>query len=72
MHHTSTATVSDNIQFITEVWDNMHNWMGNAKKRKQAAKMLNTFQRQIDMGYWITDDEELFLAQITHTIESYC
>lgn len=72
MHHTSTTTISDNVQFISEVWYNMHNWLDDSKKRKQAIKMLKTFQNQVDMGYWITDDEELFLAQISHAIESYC
>jgi hypothetical protein len=46
--------------------------MNNKGKRKKAMEMLKYFQQQVDNEYWITDDEELFLATITHTIESYC
>ncbi len=72
MHPTSTSIVSDNIEFIGEAWSNMHNWMDDKGKRKKAMQMLKQFQRQVDNEYWITDDEELFLATITHTIESSC
>lgn len=72
MHPTSSTTISENIEFIGEAWDNMHNWLGDTSKRKQAVKMLAEFRKQIGNKYWITDDEELFLDTISHTIESYC
>jgi len=68
----TTTVISDNIQFITEVWDNMHNWMENPKRRKEAKEMLMMFALMTDDNYWLTDDEELFLAQLSHSIESYC
>ena len=68
----TTTVISDNIQFITEVWDNMHNWMENPKRRKEAKEMLMLFALMTDDNYWLTDDEELFLAQLSHSIESYC
>lgn len=64
--------ISDNVQFVTEVWDNMHNWMDNPKKRKAAIKMLKEFKSITHNQYWLTDDEELFIDQLTHTIESCC
>ena len=67
-----TFIISDNIQFITEAWDNMHNWMDNPKKRKAAIKMLKEFKSMTHNQYWLTDDEELFIDQLTHTIESCC
>lgn len=67
-----TFIISDNIQFITEAWDNMHNWMDNPNKRNQAIQMLNEFDRMTHSQFWLTDEEELFIDQITHTIESYC
>lgn len=68
----TTTVISDNIQFITEVWDNMHNWMENPKRRSEAKEMLMLFALMTDDNYWLTDDEELFLAQLSHSIESYC
>lgn len=64
--------ISDNVQFVSEVWDNMHNWMDNPKKRKAAIKMLKEFKSMTHNQYWLTDDEELFIDQLTHTIESCC
>jgi hypothetical protein len=68
----TTTTISDNIAFVVEVWDNMHNWMDNKRKRKAALAMLAEFESMIALGYWLTDDEELFLAQVSNSIESYC
>jgi hypothetical protein len=64
--------ISDNVQFVSEVWDNMHNWMDNPKKRKAAIKMLKEFKSMTHNQYWLTDDEELFIDQISHMIESCC
>lgn len=66
----STTVISDDISFIQEVWDNMHNWMDDSDKREHALKLLNEFDSNTQ-GYWFTDEEELFLDEITHTIESY-
>lgn len=68
----TTTTISDNIAFISDVMDNMHHWMDNKKKRQMAMRMLAEFQAMIALGYWLTDEEELFLAQVSHSIESYC
>jgi hypothetical protein len=50
----------------------MHNWMDDQQKRNVAMVMLNEFDRMTHNQYWLTDDEELFIDQITHTIESFC
>ena len=68
----TTFIISDNIAFIEEVWSNMHNWMDDQQKRNAAMVMLNEFDRMTHNQYWLTDDEELFIDQITHTIESCC
>ena len=68
----TTYIISDNIQFITETWDNMHNWMDDPKKRDMCMSMLNEFDHMTHNQYWLTDEEELFIDQITHTIESCC
>ena len=68
----STFIISDNIEFIGEVWSNMHNWMDDQQKRNAAMVMLNEFDRMTHNQFWLTDDEELFIDQITHTIESCC
>lgn len=69
---TSNFIISDNIVFIAEVWSNMHNWMDDPLMRNTAMTMLNEFDRMTHNQFWLTDDEELFIDQITHTIESYC
>ena len=68
----TTFIISDNIQYITDAWDNMHNWMDNPQKRNAAIQMLNEFDRMTHNQYWLTDEEELFIDQIIHTIESCC
>jgi len=68
----SATIISDDIAFITEVWDNMHNWLEDENKRNTAIKMLNEFDAMVADAYWLTDAEEAFLAEIAHTIESYC
>jgi len=67
-----TFIISDNIKFIEEAWNNMHNWMDDPKKRNAAMQMLNEFDGMTHNQYWLTDDEELFIDQITHMIESCC
>ena len=68
----TTFIISDNIEFIEEAWNNMHNWMDDPKKRNQAMQMLNEFDGMTHNQYWLTDAEELFIDQITHMIESCC
>lgn len=68
----TTFIISDNIEFIGEIWSNMHNWMDDPKKRDICISMLNEFDSMTHNQYWLTDDEELFIDQITHTIESCC
>ena len=67
-----TFIISDNIKFIEEAWNNMLNWMDDPKKRNAAMQMLNEFDGMTHNQYWLTDDEELFIDQITHMIESCC
>ena len=68
----TTTTISDNIAYVNQVWDNMHNWMDDKRKRHAAMCMLAELNAMINLGYWLTEDEELFLTQIAHSIESYC
>lgn len=70
MDSTTTTTVSDNIAYLQECWNNMADWMNNKRKRQQYLKMLNLLQRQIDTGFYITEEEELFLLQTIHIVES--
>jgi hypothetical protein len=50
----------------------MHNWMDDPKKRDMFMSMLNEFDQMTHDQYWLTDDEELFIDQITHIVESCC
>jgi hypothetical protein len=68
----TTFITSDNISFIEEVFENRHNWMDDPKKRDLCMSMLNEFDHMTHDQYWLTDDEELFINQAIHTIESCC
>jgi hypothetical protein len=66
----STTIISDNIKFIGEVADVFFLWIEDPKKRDDAMKMLNDFDTMTDKRYWLTEDEELFIDQLDHLLET--
>jgi hypothetical protein len=70
MSPSSTTIISDNVRFITEVADVFYLWIEDPKKRDDAMKMLNDFDTMTDKRYWLTEDEELFIDQLDHLLET--
>lgn len=70
MSPTSSTIISDNIQFIGEVADVFYLWIEDPKRRDQAMKMLNDFDTMTDKKFWLTEDEELFIDQLDHLLET--
>ena len=70
MSPTSSTIISDNIQFINEVADVFYLWIDDPKRRDQAMKMLNDFDTMTDKKFWLTEDEELFIDQLDHLLET--
>ena len=70
MSPTSSTIISDNIQFINEVADVFYLWIEDPKRRDQAMKMLNDFDTMTDKKFWLTEDEELFIDQLDHLLET--
>ena len=66
----STTIISDNIKFIGEVADVFYLWIEDPKKRDDAMKMLNEFDTMTDKKFWLTEDEELFIDQLDHLLET--
>jgi hypothetical protein len=66
----STTIISDNIKFIGEVADVFFLWIEDPKKRDDAMKMLNDFDTMTDKKFWLTEDEELFIDQLDHLLET--
>ena len=66
----STTIISDNIKFIGEVADVFYLWIEDPKKRDDAMKMLNDFDTMTDKKFWLTEDEELFIDQLDHLLET--
>ena len=70
MSPSSTTIISDNVRFIGEVADVFFLWIEDPKKRDDAMKMLNDFDTMTDKRYWLTEDEELFIDQLDHLLET--
>jgi hypothetical protein len=70
MSPTSSTIISDNIKFIGEVADVFYLWIEDPKRRDQAMKMLNDFDAMTDKKFWLTEDEELFIDQLDHLLET--
>ena len=70
MSPSSSTIISDNIQFIGEVADVFYLWIEDPKRRDQAMKMLNEFDTMTDNKFWLTEDEELFIEQLDHLLET--
>ena len=70
MSPSSSTIISDNIQFIGEVADVFYLWIDDPKRRDQAMKMLNDFDTMTDKKFWLTEDEELFIDQLDHLLET--
>ena len=70
MSPSSSTIISDNIQFIGEVADVFYLWIDDPKRRDQAMKMLNDFDTMTDKKFWLTEDEELFINQLDHLLET--
>ena len=70
MSPTSSTIISDNMQFIGEVADVFYLWIEDPKRRDQAMKMLNDFDTMTDKKFWLTEDEELFIDQLDHLLET--
>jgi len=70
MSPSSSTIISDNIKFIGEVADVFFLWIEDPKKRDDAMKMLNDFDTMTDKKFWLTEDEELFIEQLDHLLET--
>lgn len=70
MSPSSSTIISDNIKFIGEVADVFYLWIEDPKRRDQAMKMLNEFDTMTDNKFWLTEDEELFIDQLDHLLET--
>ena len=70
MSPSSSTIISDNIKFIGEVADVFYLWIEDPKKRDDAMKMLNEFDTMTDKKFWLTEDEELFIDQLDHLLET--
>jgi hypothetical protein len=70
MSPSSTTIISDNVRFIGEVADVFFLWIEDPKKRDDAMRMLNDFDTMTDKKFWLTEDEELFIDQLDHLLET--
>jgi hypothetical protein len=70
MSPSSSTIISDNMQFIGEVADVFFLWIEDPKKRDDAMKMLNEFDTMTFNKFWLTEDEELFINQLDHLLET--
>ena len=66
----STTIISDNIKFIKEVADVFHYWIEDPNKRDDAQRMLNDFDTMTHNKFYLTEDEELFIGQFDHLLET--
>ena len=66
----STTIISDNIRFIQEVADVFYYWIEDPKKRDDAQRMLNDFDTMTVNKFYLTEDEELFINQLDHLLET--
>lgn len=70
MSPSSTTIISDNVRFIGEVADVFFLWIEDPKKRDDAQRMLNDFDTMIHNKFYLTEDEELFIGQFDHLLET--
>jgi hypothetical protein len=68
----STTIISNNIQLLLEVKDNIPSWIHNPSARNQAIDLLNDMDVMTYGKYWLTEEEEFLLDYISNTIEAYC
>ncbi len=68
----STTIISDNIELIRQVYANRHNWSVNPVSRGKAIDMLNEFDMMTYGNYWLTDQEERLLDQLSDFVEALC
>jgi hypothetical protein len=68
----STTIISDNIELIRQVYANRHNWSVNSVSRGKAIDMLNEFDMMTYGNYWLTDQEERLLDQLSDFVEALC
>jgi hypothetical protein len=68
----STTIISNNIELLLEVKDNIPNWIHNSTARNQAIDLLNDMDIMTYRKFWLTEEEEFLLDYISNTIEAYC
>jgi len=68
----STTIISNNIELLLEVKDNIPNWIHNSTARNQAIDLLNDMDIMTYRKFWLTKEEEFLLDYISNTIEAYC
>jgi hypothetical protein len=68
----STTIISNNIELLLEVKDNIPNWIHNSTARNQAIDLLNDMDIMTYGKFWLTEEEEFLLDYISNTIEAYC
>jgi hypothetical protein len=68
----STTIISNNIELLLEVKDNIPNWIHNSTARNQAIDLLNDMDVMTYRKFWLTEEEEFLLDYISNTIEAYC
>jgi hypothetical protein len=67
----STTIISNNIELLLEVRDNIPNWIHNSTARDQAIDLLNGMDIMTYGKFWLTEEEEFLLDYISNTIEAY-
>ena len=70
MSPSSSTVISDNIKFINEVADVFYLWIEDPKKKDDAQRMLNEFDTMTHNKFYLTEDEELFIGQFDHLLET--
>ena len=68
----STTIISNNIELLLDVKDNIPNWIHNSTARNQAIDLLNDMDIMTYGKFWLTEEEEFLLDYISNTIEAYC
>jgi len=67
----STTIISENIDLIRKVYDNRFNWCHDHKSRDKAIDMLNEFDMMTYRDYWLSEQEECLLDELSNFIEVY-
>lgn len=68
----STTTISNNIDLLRQVRDNLPQWIHAPTARNQAIDLLNEMDLMTYNKFWLTEEEEFLLDYISNAIEAYC